>query len=59
MFEPIKEESRKRKRKTEEPIKEPDYQKIIDLLTVRKGKLKGKKKTLYKSIYRGELTEEA
>ena len=39
-------------------LKEPDYQKILDLLTVGKGKWKGTKKTLYKSIYRGDLTEE-
>ena len=40
-------------------LKELDYQKIVDLLTARKGKWKGTKKTLYKSISRGDLTEEA
>ena len=40
-------------------LKEPDYQNIVDLLTTRKGKWKGTKKTLYKSISRGDLTEEA
>ena len=40
-------------------LKEPDYQKIVDLLTAEKGKWKGTKKTLYKSISRGDLTEEA
>ena len=40
-------------------VKEPDYQKIVDLLTAEKGKWKGTKKTLYKSISRGDLTEEA
>ena len=40
-------------------LKEPGYQKIIDMLTAEKGKWKGTKKTLYKSISRGDLTEEA
>ena len=40
-------------------LKEPDYQKIVDLLTAGKGKWKGTKKTLYKSISRGDLTEQA
>ena len=40
-------------------LKEPEYQKIVDLLTVGKGKWKGIKKTIYKSIARGDLTEEA
>ena len=40
-------------------LKEPDYQKIVDLLIAGKGKWKGTKKTLYKSISRGDLTEEA
>ena len=40
-------------------LKEPDYQKIVDLLTARKGKWKGTKKTLYKSIVRGDLTQKA
>ena len=37
-------------------LKEPDYQKIVDLLTAEKGKWKGTTKTLYKSISRGDLT---
>ena len=40
-------------------LNEPDYQKIVDLLTAGKGKWKGTKKTLYKSISKGDLTEEA
>ena len=40
-------------------LKELEYQKIVDLLTVGKGKWKGTKKTLYKSISIGDLTEEA
>ena len=40
-------------------LKEPKYQKMVDLLTTGKGKWKGTKKTLYKSIPRGDLTEEA
>ena len=40
-------------------LKKIDYQKIVDLLTIGKGKLKGIKKTLYKSIARGDLIEEA
>ena len=40
-------------------LKEPDYQKIVYLFIAGKGKWKGTKKTLYKSISRGDLTEEA
>ena len=40
-------------------LKEPKYPKIVELLTARKGKWKGKRKTLYKSIAIGDLTEEA
>ena len=40
-------------------LKEPEYQKIVDLLTARKGKWKGIKKTLYKSIAINDLTEKA
>ena len=39
--------------------KELNHQKIVDLLVAGKGKWKGTKKNLYKSIYRGNLTEEA
>ena len=38
-------------------LKEPEYQKMVDLLTGRKGKWKATKKTLYESISRGSLTE--
>ena len=37
-------------------LKEPGYQKIVDLLTTEKGKWKATKKTLYESIARGALT---
>ena len=40
-------------------LKEPKYQKIVDLLIAGKGNWKGIKKTLYKFIARGDLTEEA
>ena len=40
-------------------LKEPEYQKMVDLLTAKKGKWKGTKKTLYKSIAREDLIEEA
>ena len=40
-------------------VKEPKYQKIVDLLTAKKGKWKGTNKTLYKSISKGYLIEEA
>ena len=40
-------------------LKDPEYQKIVDLLTTGKGKWKGTKKTLYKSIAIGDLTEKA
>ena len=34
-------------------LKEPEYQKIVDLLKAGKGKWKATKKTLYESIARG------
>ena len=40
-------------------LKELEYQKIVDLLTTGKGKWKVIKKTLYESIAKGALTEEA
>ena len=40
-------------------LKEPKYQKIVDLLITGKGKWKARKKTLYESIARCDLTEEA
>ena len=39
--------------------KEPEHQKIVDLLTAGKGEWKGTKKTPFKSIAKGDLTEEA
>ena len=39
-------------------LKEPDYQKIVDLLIAGKGKWKVTKKTLYESIAKGALIEE-
>ena len=40
-------------------LKEPEYQKIMSLLTGGRGKWKATKKTLYESIVIGSLTEEA
>ena len=45
--------------KFKKQLREPEHQKIVDLLTVGKGELKGTKKTPFKSIARGDLTEEA
>ena len=45
--------------KFKKQLKEPEHQKIVDLLTARKGEWKGIKKTPCKSITRGDLTEEA
>ena len=45
--------------KFKKQLKEPEHQTIVDLLTVGKGKWKGKRKTLFKSISKGDLTEEA
>ena len=41
-----------------EQLKEPKHRKIVDLLTARKGEWKGTKKTSFKSIAIGYLTEE-
>ena len=40
-------------------LKEPEYQKIVDLLTSGKGKWKATRKTPHESIARGSLTKEA
>ena len=40
-------------------LKEPEYQKIVDLLTSKKGKWKATRKTPHESINKGSLTEEA
>ena len=40
-------------------LREPEYQKIVDLLTAGKEKWKETKKTLYESIAIGDLIEEA
>ena len=45
--------------KFKKQLREPEHQKIVYLLTAGKGEWKGKKKTPFKSIARGELTEEA
>ena len=45
--------------KFKKQLKEPKHKKIVDLLTAGKGKWKGTKKTPFKSITRGDLTEEA
>ena len=45
--------------KFKKQLKEPKHQKIVDLLTARKGKWKGTKKTPFTSIAKGDLTEEA
>ena len=45
--------------KFKKQLKEPEHQKIVDLLTAGKGEWKGIKKTPFKSITRGNLTEEA
>ena len=44
--------------KFKKQLREPEHQKIVDLLTVGKGEWKGTKKTPFKSIARGDLTEE-
>ena len=45
--------------KFKKQLKEPKHHKIVDLLTVGKGEWKRTKKTPFKSIARGYLTEEA
>ena len=45
--------------KFKKQLKEPEHQKTVDLLTFGKGEWKGAKKTPFKSIARGDLTEEA
>ena len=45
--------------KFKKQLKELEHQKIVDLLTVGKGKWKGTRKTPFKSIARGDLIEEA
>ena len=45
--------------KFKKQIKAPEHQKIVDLLTAGKGKWKGTKKTPFKSIAIGDLTEKA
>ena len=40
-------------------VKEPDFQKIVDLLTYGKGKWNTTKKTPHEPIARGALTEQA
>ena len=45
--------------KFKKQLREPERQKIVDLLTVGKGEWKGTKKTPFKSIAIGDLTEKA
>ena len=45
--------------KFKKQLKEPEHQKIVDLLTAGKGEWKRTEKTPFKSISRGDLTEEA
>ena len=45
--------------KFKKQLKEPEHQKIVGLLTAGKGERKGTKKTPFKSIAIGDLTEEA
>ena len=40
-------------------VKEPDFQKIVDLLTDGKGKWNSIRKNAHESIARGSLTEQA
>ena len=40
-------------------LKEPEYQKIVDLLIGGKGKWKATRKTPHESVARGSLTEES
>ena len=44
--------------KFKKQLKEPEHQKIVDLLTIGKGEWKGTKKNPFKSIAKGDLTEE-
>ena len=44
--------------KFKKQLKEPEHQKIVDLLMAGKGEWKGTKKTPFKSIAKGDLTEE-
>ena len=45
--------------KFKKQLKEPEHQKIVDLLTARKGKWRGTKINPFRSIAKGDLTEEA
>ena len=45
--------------KFKKQLKEPEHQKIVDLLTAGKEEKKGTKKTPFRSIARGDLTKEA
>ena len=45
--------------KFKKQLKEPEHQKIVDLLTVGKGEWGGTKINHFRSIARGDLTEEA
>ena len=45
--------------KFKKQLKEPEHQKIVDLLTAGKGEWKGTEINPFRSIARGYLTEEA
>ena len=45
--------------KFKKQLKEPEHQKIVDLLTTEKGEWRGTKINPFRSIARGDLTEEA
>ena len=45
--------------KFKKQLKEQEHHKIVNLLMAGKGEWKGTKKTPFKSIARGDLTEEA
>ena len=45
--------------KFKKQLKEPEHQKIVDLLTARKGEWRGTKINPFRSIAKGDLTEES
>ena len=45
--------------KFKKQLKEPEHHEVVDLLTTGKGKWKGIRKPPFKSIAKGDLTEEA
>ena len=59
MYETFNLKERKNGSKFKRLVKEPDYQKIVDMLTYGKGKWRSIKKNPHESIARGSLIEEA